>query len=333
MLARSPRGAFALPLTAMLLAALVLGTPGDAAAAPRISLEVTPITFLQRGTPAVTLLRALVHVEAQYVRSGTSFNLTLDPGVLLDLSGFGTTEWAWGVTEAYAQHRRGAFDLRLGIERLPLETARLMIPFSIEDVDVLGTRHGRAGVRAVWHPDSATRLRAALLEHAGGLYPAVSLRRQFASFELEGHALSLPLGRTAAGVGGSGLVGALVVYGEAWTLTAPAETRYAIGFSGSIRDGLWMLEAGNAASAAVARLIPGTGISPQLAGQISHRISDEVSVTGTARALADPDALRGQLTVHLTRTAGNADYTVSVTSLLGPAPRRDVLTATIAYSF
>jgi hypothetical protein len=321
--------------TAALLAAAIVmaGALRATAAAPRVSIEITPITVLQRGGPTLTLLRALVHVEAQHARDGVTFNLTLDPGVLLDLSGFGATGWAWGVTEAYAQHRRGAFDLRVGIERLPLETARLMIPFSVEEVDLLGTRLGRAGARLLWSPDAATRIRAALLEQAGALYPALSLRRQFASFEIEAHALSLPAGRTAVGVGGSGLVGTLVVYGEVWALTTPAETRYAVGISGSIHDGLWMVEAGNAAAAAVARLIPDAGVAPQIAGQISYRLSDEVSVTGTARALAHPDALRGQLTVQLTRTVGNADYTVSVTSLLGPEPRRDILTATVAYSF
>jgi hypothetical protein len=314
-------------------AAVMFGAVRSTAAAPRVSLEITPITFLQRGSPAVTLLRALVHVEERFARGATAFALTLDPGVLLDLNGLGGTAWAWGVTEAYVQHRRGPLDLRVGIERLPLETARLMIPLSVEDVDVLGTRLGRAGLRVLWHPDSATRLRAALLENAGSLYPALSLRRQFASFELEAHALGLPSGRTAVGVGGSGLVGTLVVYGEVWSLTGPPETRYAVGISGSIRDGLWMIEAGNAAAAAVARLSPDPGVSPQLAGQLSYRVSDEVSITGTGRVLSDSDALRGQLTVQLTRTVGNADYTLSITSLLGPDPRRAILLATIAYSF
>jgi hypothetical protein len=311
----------------------MLGVARAAPAAPRVSIEITPIIILQRGSPTLTLLRALAHLEAQHAWDGVTFNLTLDPGVLLDTTGFGGTTWTWGVTEAFAQHRRGAVDLRVGIERLPLETARLMIPFSLEEVDLLGTRLGRAGARVIWHPDAGTRLRAAVLEQTGGISPVLSLRRQFASFELEGHALSVPAGRTAVGVGGSGLVGTLVAYGEVWSLTAPADTRYAVGLSGSIRDGLWTVEAGNAAAAAVGRLIPDAGVAPQVAGQISYRITDELSVTGTARALVHPDALRGQLTVQLTRTVGSADYTVSVTSLLGPEPRRDILTATIAYSF
>ena len=145
--------------------------------------------------------------------------------------------------------------------------------------------------------------------------------------------MRLPAGRTALGLGGSGLVGRLVVYGEAWMLTAPSDTRYAVGVSGSIPNGIWMLEAGTAAAAAVARLIPDAGVRPQVAGQIAYRVTEGFSVTGTARALSDPDALRGQLTLQLTRSVGNADYSVSLTSLLGPEPRRDILTATVSYSF
>jgi hypothetical protein len=321
------------PLIAVLVAALTLGAPSTAPAAPRISVEITPITFLQSGGPAITLLRALVHLESQYSFGTAVFNLTLDPGVLLDLNGLGGSEWSSGITEAYAQHRRGPFDLHLGVERLPLETARLMIPFSVEDVDVLGTRLGRGGIRLTWNPDSATRVRGALLEQSGGLFPALSIRRQFASFELEGHALRLAEARTALGLGGSGLVGRLVVYGEAWWLTDPTEGRYALGVSGSIPHGIWTLEAGNAAAAAVARLIPEAGVRPQIAGQIAYTITEEFSVTGTARILADPDALRSQLTVQLARTVGNADYSVSLTSLLGPEPRRDIITGTVSYSF
>ena len=317
----------------ILWGALQLGAPRFVFAAPRISVEITPITFLQGGSPSVTFVRALLHLESHATLGHAVFNLTLDPGVLLDLNGLGGTAWSWGVTEGYVQHRRGPFDLRLGVERLPLETARLMIPFSVEDTDVLGTRLGRAGVRLIWTPDPATRIRAALFEQSGGIFPALSLRRQFASFELEGHAVRLPAGRTALGLGGSGLVGRLVVYGEAWMLTAPSDARYAVGVSGSIPNGIWMLEAGTAAAAAVARLIPDAGVRPQVAGQIAYRVTEEFSVTATARVLSDPDALRSQLTLQLARSVGNADYSVSLTSLLGPEPRRDILTATVSYSF
>lgn len=317
----------------VLLAALLLGAPRTAPAAPRISVEVTPITFLQSDSPPITLLRALLHLESQYSLGPTVFNLVLDPGVLLDLNGLGGTEWSWGVTEAYVQHRRGPVDLHVGVERLPLETARLMIPFSVEDIDVLGTRLGRAGVRLIWNPDAATRVRGGLLERSGTVFPVVSIRRQFASFELEGHALHLSEGRTAYGLAGSGLAGRLVVYGEVWMLTVPPEARYAVGVSGSIPNGIWTLEAGTAAAAAVARLIPDAGVRPQIAGQIAYRVTEEFSVTGTARVLADPDALRSQLTVQLARTVGNADYSLSLTSLLGPEPRRDIITATVSYSF
>lgn len=318
-------------LVLLLLTALVLSAAGDAGAAPRITAELTTITVIQPGSSTITALRALLHLEEQFPLGPALFHLALDPGLLLGPGG--AVAGSWGLTEAYVRHRRGPFDLRVGVERLPLETARLMIPFSVEPVDVLGTRLGRAGLRLIWNPDPATRVRGALLESSGALLPALSIRRQFPSFELEAHALALPGGRTAFGLGGSGLVGSLVVYGEAWTLTAPSETRYAVGASGSIRKGIWTFEVGNAAAAAVGRLIPEAGVRQQVAGQIAYRVSEELSITGTARVLADPDALRGQLTVQLARTAGNADYSVSLASLLGPEPRRDIFMATVNYSF
>lgn len=312
--------------------ALLPGAPPGASAAPH-SVEVTSITLLQPGAPALTVLLGFLHVAQQAPLGPLTFTLTLDPGVLLDLHGLRSTQWSWGLTEAYLQRRRGPFDLRVGVERIPLETARLMIPFTVEPVDVLGTRLGRAGVRMIWTPDPATRIRAAFLEDAGALFPALSIRRQFRSFELEGHALALAGGRAAAGLGGSGLAGHLVVYGEAWVLTAPDEARYAAGISGSIGNGIWMLETGNAAAAAVAEVIPEAGVRPQAAGQIAYRLSDDLAITGTARVLVDPDALRGQFTVQVSRTAGNADYSVSFTTLVGPQPRRDIITATVSYSF
>ena len=318
-------------LTVLLITVLVLAPGSGAGAAPRISVELTTITVIQSGAPGLTVLRALLHLDDQAALGPVVFNLSLDPGVLFDPNG--SPQWSWGVTEAYVQHRRGPFDLRVGVERLPLETARLMIPFAVEPVDILGTRLGLTGVRLLWNPDPATRIRGALLEDAGALRPALSIRRQFPFFELEGHALTLSGARTAFGFGGSGLAGSLVVYGEAWTLTSPSEARYAVGISGSIPNGIWTLEAGRASAAAVGQVIPDAGVRPQVAGQIAYRLSEEFSVTGTARVLADPGAVRSQLTVQVTRTAGNTDYSMSLTSLLGPEPQRGIITATINYAF
>jgi hypothetical protein len=62
------------------------------------------------------------------------------------------------------------------------------VPFLIEPTDVLGRRQGRPGARLHWYPDQDTRLRLALLEHDGRVWPAASLRRAFGSFEAEAHA-------------------------------------------------------------------------------------------------------------------------------------------------
>src|SRR3990170_115269 len=114
-------------LVILLITALVLGPASGAGAAPRISVELTTITVIQSGAPGLTVLRALLHLDDQAALGPVVFNFSLDPG-------------------------------------LPFDTARLMIPFSVEEVDVLGTRLGLTGVRLLWNPDSATRVRGVLLD-------------------------------------------------------------------------------------------------------------------------------------------------------------------------
>lgn len=312
--------------------AVWLSAPASEASAAS-SVEFTTVTFLQSGAPATWFLRGLIHLERRAALGAAAVTLTLDPGVLLDLSGLGSTRWSWGLTEAYLRHRRGPYELRAGVERLPLESARLMIPFSVEPVDALGTRLGRAGLRVIWAPDAATRVRAALLEHSGALLPALSLRRQFPSWELEGHALMLPAGRAAVGVGGSGLLGGLVAYGEAWTLTAPPEGRYAVGLSGSIRNGLWTLEGGNAAAAVLGGVVLDAEVRRQAAGQIVYRLSEELAITATARVFLDGGPDRGQAMVQFSRLNGNTEYALGVIALMGAGPPRGIVTVGVSFSF
>ncbi len=308
----------------------------DARAAPQVTtrteFELSAVGTLLAGSSAIALWIAAVHFDMRLSYGTSALVLRLDPGILAG----STTQYSWGLTEAYLEWRRPQFDLRLGVERIPLETARLTLPFSIEAVDVLGTRQGRLGARLNWYPDQATRVRLALLEDGGSLQPSMSLRRAFTSFEVEVHALAFGAGRTALGVGASGLVRNLVVYGEVWTLTAPSETRYAVGISGSIADGLWTVEAGYAASVAgtLARLQPvGAPARLQLAGQLMRRFGGDFTVSGTARVFSDPDAYRGQATVEVTRTAGNATYSAALITLVGPEPIQVLAIASIRFSF
>lgn len=325
-------------LPALLLAlALAVLQPAvrDVRAAPQVTtrteLELSAAGTLLAGSPIVLWIAA-VHFDMRLSYGTSALVLRLDPGVLAG----STSQYSWGLTEAYLEWRRPRFDLRFGVERIPLETARLTLPFSIEAVDVLGTRQGRLGARLNWYPDQATRVRLALLEDGGSLQPAVSLRHAFTSFEVEAHALAFGAGRTAFGVGASGLVRTLVVYGEVWTLTAPSETRYAVGVSGSITDGLWTVEAGYGAALAgtLARLRPaGAPARLQVAGQVVRRLGGEFVVTGTARVFSDPDAYRGQAAVEITRTAGDATYSIALMTLVGPEPTQGVVIASVRFAF
>ncbi|HEU5300015.1 MAG TPA: hypothetical protein VFW08_11020 [bacterium] len=313
----------------VLAVAAAAGAPAIHAAEVRTGIEAGTIVITGSGPP-VLLWKASVHLDGRLTLGPAQFVFVLDPGVLTGPVSQTTT----GLTEAYFQYRRSAFDLRVGVERVPLETARLTLPFSIERVDALGNRLGRLGARLQWYPDPSTRLRLALTEDAGRLLPGASLRRQFPSFEVEVHALSIDGAREAYGLGASGLVGDLVVYAEVWRLTAPGETRYAAGISGSIEDGIWTLEAGYAEARLLTEgVLPAGAPRHQLAGQIAYRLSDEVTATATSRLFFDPDALRGDVTFQVTRVTGNLEYSLSLSALLGPGAPIGVLTAGMAITF
>jgi hypothetical protein len=326
------------PLSVLFAVVLIVFHPAirEGRAAPavttRTELELTAIGTLGSGEASALYWLAAARFDLRLSYDRSAFILRLDPGVLIGP----TTQSSWGLTEAFLEWRRPQCDFRFGVERSPLETARLTIPFLIEAVDVLGTRQGRLGARLNWYPDQATRVRLALLEYGGRMGPAVSLRRAFGAFEVDAHALTFGEGRAAVGAGASGLIGSLVVYGEIWSLTAPSETRYAAGLTGSIRDGLWTVEAGYAAAltGALARLQPGGAPARlQLAGQVMRRFGEDVAASATARVFSDPDAYRGQAVLEITRTAGDAAYTAALILLVGPEPAQAVATAGVRFSF
>ncbi len=238
----------------------------------------------------------------------------------------GSPHFLSGLTEAYLQMRRDSTFYSVGVERLPLEVARLTLPFTIEPVDALGGRGGLPGVRALWYPDEATRLRLALFEFEGSIAPLVSFRRQFATFEVEGHAAVLG-GRTALGLGASGLLGRLVVYGETWTLTAPADWRYALGLSGSVKGGIWTLEA------AYASTLPGLPPRHQVAAQLSQQLRDDLSWRLTAWLFPDPDALRSQATVEFTRVFDALEFSLLLGGRFGPEPPVGLIRTVLRLSF
>jgi len=245
------------------------------------------------------------HLEARYDLNPLRFQLVLDPGV--NFSRLVTAEA--GLTELYALYRQGELDVSAGLERLPLEVARLSLPFGLEPLSSLGNRQGRWGARVSWNPE-ASRLRLAVLEEAGRWLPVLSLRREFGDFELEAHAL-YPA-RWVLGLGGSGTVAELVIYGEGWLLLEPLEARYALGLSSSLGEGVWTLEGGYAG------LLPLQPAGYFLAGQVLLPQEEASWVLQAQLRLDDP--ARWLLSVRYTLGQPDLELSTGLSAQGGPTP-------------
>jgi len=246
------------------------------------------------------------HLEARYNLNPLRLNLVLDPGV--NFSRLVTADL--GLTELYALYREGELDVSAGLERLPLEVARLSLPYSLESLSPLGNRQGRWGARVSWNPVE-TRVRLGVLEDAGRLIPILSLRREFSDFELEAHAL-YPA-RLVMGLGGSGTVAGLVVYGETWFLLNPLDARYALGLSGSLAGSFWTLEGGYATT------LPLLPASHFLAGQWLLPQGEEARWNLGAYLLPD-NPLRAQISASYIYTLSNYELNSTLAAQFGPQP-------------
>ena len=319
-----------------LLLASLLFTASFSLAQPyyRGEIEFTADSSLSPAFPAQTGLTLAGHLELGYDLefefAPVAFNLVVDPSV--KVSQTVTTEP--GLTELYAATTYGDLDLSAGIERLPLETARLSVPYSVETVGVRGVRHGVPGVRGVFYGGD-WRVRGAVFYGDAGrdflenVTPLVSVRKTFDSFDLEAHALYR--NGFVTGLGGSGLVGDVVVYGEAWLLTDPLEGRGALGLNGNIVNGTWTLEAAYLTPSKTslkddddldpAQLSPTVKPRPAVLGQVALPLGDEgdMSLSLTGNAFFDPDAVRSGIGASYTLLA-DAELTLGSAARFGPEP-------------
>jgi hypothetical protein len=213
------------------------------------------------------------HLEGDLTFDNLGFYLVLDPSVTVNDQS--DLEAEIGFTELYAQYEVGDFNLSAGLERLPLETARLSVPFSLgeissEDVsadDPKGSQEGIWGARVLWYPGDYRFRLAGFYEFDDEQFGvALSAKRFFGEFELE--ATAIYEDHFTFGLNGSGLIGDVVVYGEGWLLlNAPVidgtETSYRalLGATGYLWDGAWTLELGYVPSVGT------TDAYPQLLGQ------------------------------------------------------------------
>ncbi len=213
--------------TLLLVALFAWSGAGAAQLEARGSLELGLDTTLSPALPVPQAGWTLSgNVTAEYdpepaLSTPVLLTAVLDPSVRADLRGL---TFEPGLTEAYALSAQPDYDLSAGVERLPLETARLSIPFGVERTGARGVRQGVPGARASYYLGD-WRLRGAVFyqDALDAVTPLVSARRSFGDFELEAHAL-YPR-EVVLGLGGSGLVADLVLYGEAWLLTDPLDGR------------------------------------------------------------------------------------------------------------
>ena len=264
-----------------------------------------------------------------------SVHLVLDPSVRFGATVAGEP----GLTEAFALATLRDADVSVGLERLPLETARLSVPYGVESVDRRGIRRGVWGARADYYQDGRRWRAAVFLDpRSERLAPLVGVRANFGSFELEARAL-FP-GELVVGLGGSGLVGDLVVYGEAWLLTDPWEARAALGVTGSLRDGGWTIEGGYLAPAGGLHVADLAGVPPPvprpaLNAQLAWALDafGDRSLTLGAGAAFDPDAVRTRLSAGYGASADDRAVNVSLVAALGPEPAALNLNLSVRHFF
>lgn len=296
-------------------------------------LSLTPTFPAPR--PSWTLGAHLeANVDAQpVVAEPVSATFVLDPVLY-----FAETPQLTSVmTEAFVRYRATDFEVHAGLERWPLETARLSVPYGLEPSTLNGTRQGLPTLNLSYYLPT-WQLSSALFytpknQH---LVPLLQAKKTFATADLTLSALydAAPV----LGAGGSSTVGELVLYAEGWLLTQPLRPRGSVGLSGYLGQALYTLEAaylppslGNlknndaeTLSGGAARNLPP---QPALLANLNAPLGDS-GVLGsslTGAAFFFPDALRGFGAAVLSYSA--ADATLELTLQAALAPEATVLSA------
>ncbi len=263
---------------------------------------------LTEGAPAGAFSALTARLEATHAIAPFEVRLVAEPSLRIAAD----ARFEAGVTDAFVRYRHDDLVVSVGLERLPLETARSSTPFAVGPVSPGGVRQGVPGLRVSWF-GSGNRVRLAVFHDGGGLAGAISARHEFGFAEVEGHAVAGTEG-FALGLGGSGLVGALVVYGEAWLLTDPIAARGALGVSGFVDEALWTAEVAYLPRA------PGLGPRPALLGAVDLQGAGQDDLRLAAVACLDADALRGELTLAYRRREPEGDVTAVAAARVGPGP-------------
>ncbi|GEM_PF-1990166 len=167
--------------------------------------------------------------------------LSVEPWFPLDLAGDGAaTSGSVAVAGAYAATRLWAADVYVGRFALPLETARLVVPYTLAPLDAAGRRPGVDGVRADVYTGPG-KLQLAAVQSGGTWKALFGWRRALVGWDAFVNVLWQEQ-ELVVGAGASGLAGPVVLYGEAWRVPGEPGLRYSVGATGYAGDLLWTAE-------------------------------------------------------------------------------------------
>jgi len=235
----------------------VVGTYKVGLGANYLSFEVpnAPESMWQNQT---TLNGSIgMNLDFAYELNDLTLKLIMEPNATLDSSGNGSLDA--GLREVYASYRFDDIDFSIGLERLPLEAARLSVPFSITNaLDVSDPNELKGFFDGIWSAratlyldDNQLRLATFYREEQERIGAVLSLKRFFDDFDAQ--AIIVYDDYFAFGLNGSTLLADIVWYGESWyLLDAPtvqqdsteSSLRALLGATGYLDDGLWTIEAG-----------------------------------------------------------------------------------------
>lgn len=240
-------------------------------------------------------------LEMRVIPAGSSAwwaTVTAEPRLTLDPVGDGErVTGSAGLTEAVVGVRFDIADFYVGRLNLPLETARLTLPYTLTPPDRAGRRPGITGARTDVYLGSS-RLQLAAVRVADEWAPLIGVRHAALGWEATAHLLRRG-NDLVAGAGWSGLVGSTVVYGEGWSVSGEPGLRYSLGATGYMGDLLWTAEIARAAFVPGAEAEGSLAPVPLAAAQLSHApipgftvVADVVFVLGSAAARGGSVALK-----------------------------------------
>ncbi len=309
----------------MILAASLVAA---AAAQPRVRGEVelrSGSTWTEFGGTWSSLLTVVyrAHLEVEASLGPLELRVVADPSVRLREGGPDAATLDLPVPEAFLRLAAGPVDVDAGRLRTAVGTARLLQPYAHDARSEAGVAVGWWGARATAYLD-LWRLRglAFVRTDDGGIGGLLSVRRDLGVADVEAHVRWLDT--LAIGLGASGTIGDLIVYGEGWLLEAPWRGRGAIGLSGFAGDALWTAEVGYAPAP-----VAGGAVLPLAAARVDVPLEDGWSLGvdgGIAYVSADASRTGAETLVGLGGVGLRLDEADGGVSLRVTATRTDLAT-------